>query len=107
MTGTIYEIPLSGDPQSLFIVLAGIEYKLTFIFRDVDQGGWIMDIATTTGAPIVAGIPLVTGADLLAQYAYLGLNVEMRVTTDSNMDAVPTFDNLGSASHLYFRATNV
>jgi hypothetical protein len=51
---------------------------------------------------LVSGIPLVTGVDLLAPYAYLGFGGELLVATDGNTAAVPTYANLGTGSHLYF-----
>lgn len=98
----VYEIPLSGANQTFPITLAGVEYLLSFEFRAVDDGGWQMSIADTSGATIISGLPLVTGADLLAQYAHLGFDGALYVTTDGDPDAVPTFANLGSIAHLYW-----
>lgn len=97
-----FEIPLDPSPQVFSIVLDGVAYVLTLIWRDFNMGGWVLDIADQTGAPIVGGLPLVTGADLLAQFAYLGIGGQLAVQTDHNPDAVPTFTNLGISSHLYF-----
>lgn len=69
------------------------------------QGGWAVDIASSNGSPIVNGIPLVTGCDLLAQYRHLGFAGELRVQTSSDPDAVPTWANLGNQSHLYWITT--
>lgn len=96
------EIPLSAEPQTFGIQLAGVQYQLTLIWRDDPQGGWVLDIADANSSPILSGVPLVTGADLLAQYAYLGFGGQLVVQTDHDVDAAPTFGNLGSSSHLYF-----
>jgi hypothetical protein len=40
--------------------------------------------------PIVNGIPLVTGVDLLAQYRYLGFSGRLWVQGADNPDDVPT-----------------
>lgn len=98
----IYEIPLASKPEAFQIKLAGVTYKLNVVWRDAPRGGWFLDISDAGGNAIVAGVPLVTGADLLAQYAYLGIGGELWVQTDGDPAAVPTFDNLGSESHLYF-----
>jgi hypothetical protein len=66
--------------------------------------GWCMDIFTSAGVPILSSIPLTTGADLLAQYAYLGLGFALFVATDDQPLKRPTYDNLGSTSHLYLVA---
>lgn len=105
-----YEIPLSPAPQVFDIVLAGVAYTLTLQWRDAPQAGWVLDIALQSqeqaGTPLVRGIPLVTGADLLAQYGYLSFGGSLIVQTDHNPDAVPTFDNLGTEAHLYFITTD-
>lgn len=98
----VYEIPLSPSPQVFSISLGGTEYRLTVKYQKADMGGWFVDIADSTGDPIVNGIPLVTGCDLLAQYGHLGFAGELRVQTSNNPDAVPTWDNMGSQSHLYW-----
>jgi hypothetical protein len=95
------EVPLTPNPQTIAISLAGTTYKLTFKWNP-RANYWVMDIATANGVPINSGIPLITGADLLAQYEYLGITGEMLVQTDHDTDAVPTFENLGIHGHLYF-----
>ncbi|WP_250512703.1 hypothetical protein [Caballeronia sp. INDeC2] len=98
----IYEIPLSGVPQSFQIALAGVTYKLTLMWREAPQGGWFLDMADAAGNRILSGVPLVTGADLLEQYEYLGIGGELWLQTDGDEAAVPTFDDIGTTSHLYF-----
>lgn len=100
---SVYEIPLqTGIPQQLFISLGGTTYQLTLKYRNVDQGGWTLDIADSGGNAIVSGIPLVTGCDLLAPYKHLGFAGGLWVQTLSDPDAVPTFENLGSDGLLYW-----
>lgn len=98
----IFEIPLDPRPQTFSISLAGKSYSMTVRYRKATEGGWILDIADANKSPIVQGIPLVTGANLLAQYAHLGISGRLWVQTTDNPDAVPTFENLGDASKLYF-----
>lgn len=97
-----YEIPLSPEHQRFAITLAGVEYQLRVTYRDAVEAGWILDINDSSGSPLVCGIPLITGADLLGQLQYLGIGGQLWVATDGDPDAVPTFDNLGTLSHLYF-----
>ncbi|NTG86211.1 hypothetical protein G6L15_08635 [Agrobacterium rhizogenes] len=99
---TTYEIPLSPTPQTFSILLSGVSYQLTVRYADVPMGGWLLDIADQAGDDILCGAPLVTGHDLLEQYAYLGIGGQLLVQTDADQDAVPTFDNLGVESHLFF-----
>lgn len=97
-----YEIPLTSDAQTFAIQLAGVSYRITLRWIGGDQGGWIIDIADAQAVPILTGIPLVTGADLLAQFAYLNFGGSLVVQTDHAPDDVPTYANLGDTSHLYF-----
>lgn len=102
----IFEIPLQvGTPQTFPITLSGVQYELTLIYRNVSQGGWFLDIADQNSNPIVQGIPLVTGVNLLEQYDYLGFGGELWVQTSSDPDAVPTFENLGEDGLLYWVTT--
>lgn len=102
MALTVMEIPLQPQAQTLSINLGGTTYTLTLRWRTAAEGGWVMDIADAAKNPIVSGIPLVTGADLLAQYRYLGFVGSLIVQTDHDPDAVPTFANLGQTAHLYY-----
>lgn len=101
----VFSIPLQiGTPQTFSIALSGVTYQLTFLYRNDTSGlgGWAVDIADDSGNPLAQGIPLVTGADLLAQYGYLNFGGALYVQTTSNPDAVPTFDNLGADAQLYW-----
>lgn len=97
----IYEIPLTPEPQRFSIPIGATTYNLRFGWNENDMGGWFMDIADDAENPILMGIPLVTGSNLLEQFAYLGIEGKLQISTDTDSDAVPTFDNLGLASHLF------
>ena len=98
----IFEIPLTATPQRFKITLGGVDYWMTFTFKNVNEGGWVLDVEDASGMPMVSGIPLVAGIDLLGQYQYLGFNGRLHVQTTSDPDATPTFENLGAASKLYW-----
>lgn len=95
-----FEIPLTPAPQTFNVSLVGKQYQFTLQWRDTTNGGWVLDIADSSSNPIVSGIPLVTGVDLLAQFKYLSFGFELWVQTDA-ADAPPTYANLGLQSHLY------
>lgn len=100
---TVFEIPLDvGTPQQFTVTLSQVDYLMTLRYRNVDQGGWFLDIADVSGNSIIEGIPLVTGCDLLAQHKHLGFVGELVVQTTNDPDAVPTFENLGDAGKLYW-----
>jgi hypothetical protein len=101
---TVYEIPLSPANQTFSVTLGNVEYRLAVTYRDAAEAGWLLDIADAENALIVAGIPLVTGADLLSPYGHLSIGGggKLYVSTDGDEYAVPTFADLGTLSHLYW-----
>ena len=96
-----FEIPFSPQPQSFQLTLGSGDYRLTVLYRHMG-GGWVLDIADVGGAPVLSGIPLVTGVDLLAPYRYLGLKGSIWVQGANNPDDPPTYDNLGSGSRVFW-----
>ncbi len=103
MAFTIYEVPLSPQSQVFSIALNGVTYNLTLMWRTAPApGNWVLDIADSANNPLIQGIPLVTGCDLLGQYEYLGIGGGLWVSTDGDPSAIPTYSNLGTLSHLYF-----
>jgi hypothetical protein len=100
---TIIEIPLTPAQASVFSIgLGGTVYNLRLTFNIASGGYWALDIGDEDMNLIVAGIALVSGIDLLAQYAYLGFNGSLVVTTDRGAGEIPTFEGLGDTSHLFF-----
>ncbi len=97
-----YTIPLQGNPETFKITLAGVDYFLTVKYQNTDQSGWFLDIYDSQNNPLVCGIPLVTGCNLLEQYAHFGFGGRLWVQTDHDPDAVPTFKNLGTEANLYW-----
>ena len=98
---TPYEVPLSALPQQFSLELKGIQYNLTVTWNPA-LVGWVLDIRDVNLKDIITGIPLITGVDLLGPYQYLGIGGSLVVQTDHNPNAVPTYENLGDTSHLYF-----
>lgn len=99
---TFYEIPLTPDPQRFTVTLSGVDYRITVQYRAAGGAGWVLDIADTTNGPIVSGIPLVTGVDLLGQYRHLGFAGRLWVQGAADPDDVPTFEDLGIGSHVFW-----
>ncbi|HHS9617944.1 TPA: phage baseplate plug family protein [Raoultella planticola] len=95
---TVSEIPLSPDNQIFAITLAGQNFQMSITWR---AAFWCLDIMDSSGADLIKGIPLITGADLLAQYYYLGLGFSLYVGCDNPVNENPTQTDLGISSHLY------
>jgi len=101
------EIPTSpSQPFSQTTDIQGVVYTLKFRWNHISKS-WTMDIYTEDEAgKWICGIPLVTGCDLLEQFAYLpmGRNTMLTVMTVGpgvSPNTVPNFENLGIDGHLY------
>ena len=105
MAFSLYEVPLSPSPQTIKVPLGGTSYQLTFAWNQY-AACWVMDMADSNGVAVITGMPVVTGLDLLAQYAYLQIAGRLLVQTDSNPDGVPTVANLGITGRVYFVVGN-
>ena len=98
---TSFEIPTTPQAQTFSISLGGVPYIMTIRWNDVAQV-WIIDIADQNDVPLVVGIPMVTGCDLIGPFAWLGIGGSLVATTDHSPDTPPSFSDLGSTGHLYF-----
>lgn len=96
-----YEINLSPQAQTFLITLANKVYRLTLRYNAFHQA-WVIDIETQAQEPIVRGIPMVTGADLLEQYKYLGIEGKLFVQSTGDVMAVPGYSDLGGSGRLFF-----
>jgi hypothetical protein len=108
---TINEIPTKPYARTTTISLAGVTYTLNFYYNNTVYGGglpnpcWLVDIEDQFGKAILTAVPLITGADLLSQFGYLGIGGALLCQSDFDPTVVPSFTSLGSTGHLYF-ATN-
>lgn len=93
----IEEIPLTADNQQFNITLAGTTWQVRILWRG---SCWVIDLQDERGEALVSGLPLVTGVDLLAQYAWLQPGFKLIVVCDTNGQDYPTQTDLGSSSHL-------
>ena len=94
-------IPLTNIPQEFSISLDNRE--VTIHQRWNEWSGWLINISdTATNTSIISGIPLVTGCDLLEPFPELGFLGSLFVYTDGDAMAIPTIDNLGLDSNLYY-----
>ena len=100
-----YEIPLTAEPQTFDIALAGRDLRFTLRWHETDPesagdpaGAWLLDIADSEGASLVAGVPLVAGRDLLAPYEYLGIGGQLWIYGED----APDYESLGGSTRLLF-----
>ena len=106
--GILVEIPVIGSTAQRFTVtLLGLDYVFVIKWNTVSKN-WVLDIYNGTGdLPILRGVPLVTGANLLEQYQYLeigGALVVLTIAVGHSPEEVPGFNDFGTNGHLYFEA---
>lgn len=109
----VFKIPVTPQRTQKFgIALNGIPYNLRFAWNAAHQS-WIMDILDADNNRLLMGVPLITGADLLAQHAHLNIGVnstagtwiEMFVVTyaiDKPPVTTPLYSSFGIDSNLYY-----
>jgi hypothetical protein len=103
-----FQIPLHpSHSQTLRVTLQGIEYTFKLAWNTISQI-WILDIYDSVGTtPIIRGIPLVTGTDLLGQFTYLtvastAVLMTLSIGPGISPDEPPTFTNLGIDGQLIY-----
>lgn len=97
-----YRIPVSSIPQTFNIFLAIKEYRVTIRWNAAPEGGWFLDFATPDkGEPILSGVPIVTGVDILGPYEYLNFGGHIICYSDLS-DTAPTLENFGEENELLF-----
>lgn len=88
----IYELPMTDAPSQEFICeLGGVK----FLFRvqlNVRGDTWTLDVSSSEDEPIVQGIPLVLGADLLTNERFTYGNLFLVDYESTGFD--PTANNL-------------
>jgi Domain of unknown function (DUF6983) len=98
---TVSELPMIASPQIFKATLAGISYRFRTRWNDVSRC-WVMDVFDSNEVLMIGGLALVTGADLISQFEYLGIGGQIVVQTDGDKDIVPDYNSLGSTGHVYF-----
>jgi hypothetical protein len=98
---TAYLIPLQPQNQEFDVSLAGVTYHLRIKWNSF-SACWELYIEDSMQNPILSGVPMVTGCDLLEQYEYLGIGGAFVVQSTNNPDLVPDYATLGSTGNLFF-----
>lgn len=96
----IYEIPLNNGNQKFNIRLGGVQYKFQLIYR---VKSWYLDIFDTGENPLIAGLPLVMGDNLLIQHQHI-IKGSLYVL-NTNEDENQAFSDLGTLIKLFWSDT--
>ena len=94
-------IPFQAIPQTFSVTLNAIVYNIRSYWL-VPGDCWVINIADANFNPLLLGIPLITGCNLLEQYQDI---IPGELIVRSNIgppDAVPTFDNIGTVGQVFW-----
>ena len=100
-SATPYTVPTQPTNQTFSVMMAGVQRQLTVRWNQMNAA-WHLDLADTLGNPVLTGLPLITGTDLLAPFKYMNFGGQLIAQTANDATAVPTLANLGSGANLYF-----
>lgn len=92
---------LTSGNQRFTLLIDGVEYAFVLRWNNAPLGGWVLDIYRDASTPLVAGLPLVTGADMLAQHRHLGIPRQLILAMDGDLDATPRYDQIARDANLY------
>ena len=98
----VFEFPLSPNAQQMTVPIGDEQFTFRFAWSDSPDGGWFIDVLRLDGSPLVRGLPLTAGENVLQQFDYLGIPGEIRVQTDNDPLVEPTYDNLGLNGRVFF-----
>lgn len=99
---TAYRIPMIPQNQEFDVSLAGVTYHLRVKWNSNPLAqSWVLDIMDSQQNPILSGIPMVTGCDLLEQYAYKNIGGAMIVQSTTDPDEVPDYASLGVTGFVF------
>lgn len=96
-----YEVPLTAEPQRLTVMLSGVAWFLTLSWN-IPLGVWVLDFADADQVPVLSGVPLVAGCDILGQHQHLGFGGSLVAQADASEFLPPDFTNLGTTARVLF-----
>lgn len=106
-------VPLDNSPNQTFAISLSVDgsilqLNLAISFAEM-AGYWLMDISDVNGNLLLASIPLITGewpaANLLAQYAYLGIGSAYVINAGQAAIDYPDSVSLGTSFVLVWSDT--
>lgn len=102
MAEQLFKLPLKNTPQRFAIELAGKQLIMETKWNE-EQPAWELNVYDgVTQEPLITSMPLVTGANLLEQFAHKGIPGQLIAYTEGDEFAPPTLDNLGVEAELYY-----
>ena len=82
-------------------VCKGLSVKKAGLKESAICGGWFLDIVRQDDSDAIYGIPLLPGADLLAQYQHKGFG-HLYVILENSENEQPSFEDMGENVRLFW-----
>jgi len=101
----VYEIPLTNTNQTLQVALLGVTYSLTVRWNAL-ANLWYLDINDVNNNPILNGIPMTAGVNLLQQFGHLGIGGALVAQNIINPNLPIAYADLGQTGFLLFIVAN-
>ncbi|WP_269914789.1 phage baseplate plug family protein [Acinetobacter sp. HY1485] len=92
-----FNIPLMATNQRFNVSLGTTTYKLQLIYR---VNKWFLDIFDTQNTPLICGLPVVMGDNLLIQHQHIISGSLLVMNTNENEQQ--NFTDLGTTITLYW-----
>ena len=92
-----FNIPLMATNQRFNVSLGNTTYKLQLIYR---VNKWFLDIFDVQNTPLICGLPLVMGDNLLIQHQHVISGSLLVMNTNENEQQ--SFTDLGTNITLYW-----
>ncbi|MGH8709742.1 MAG: phage baseplate plug family protein [Burkholderiales bacterium] len=97
-----FRLPFSGIAEQIEVSLGGNPYLLRITWN-AEMLTWVLDINDgITLAPLIFGLAVVAGVDLVAQHPHFDFKGALIVYTDGAEFESPTFATLGNISNIYY-----
>jgi hypothetical protein len=97
----VYQIPLTNSNQTLQTTLLNVVYIFTVRWNAL-ANLWYLDINDINNEPLLNGVPMVAGVNLLAQFGHLGIGGALVAQNVSEPNAPIGYDDLGQTGFLLF-----
>jgi hypothetical protein len=97
----VYTIPLTNKNQRVQTSLLGVTYILVVRWNAL-ANLWYLDINDVNNAPVLNGVPMTAGVNLLKQFAYLGIGGALVAQNVNNPNLPIGYADLGQTGFLLF-----
>lgn len=66
-----YQIMIKSMPQYFYITINQIIYQFKIYWCETEYGGWVIDIYSGSGEPLVTGVAICCDTDIMQQYKHV------------------------------------